>query len=375
MTQPRRRTCYIHIGTHKTGSSAIQRLVMENRWQLQGCDILVPRLAFETDFMLGGHVNIPRELSGDILFNPRFGTLANLYQTLCDTTCSTAIITSELFEFLWCKPDAVNRLAASIFEAGFQPKVIVYLRSRSRYIESLYSQMLRHGFDCPFDEYLDDVVRHGSFESTDGFLKFQLEYAKLLAPFADAFGIKNIIAKQYGKKHGRQFLDDFLDTVGCSSDQRAALDMQPVENETLSFIEALDLLFQNASAYAGATGPPPTDLVQELYGDDTEFAKDGFSVMDHHDAANLAARFARDRIEVARRYGLEVPLVQPIRNVVDRKKRRRVMREASARWGLGDYRKRCQMRYRAGMMPLNVLEAGRNAADAMEYPSISQTSS
>lgn len=348
---------------------------MDNREQLERSGILVPLLAFETDFMLGGHVNIPRELSGDILFNPKFGTLVRLYQTLCDTPCPTAIVSSELFEFLWCKPQAVNRLAAWISDAGFQPKVVVYLRSRSRYIESLYCQMLRHGFDCPFDEYLDDVLTHGRFESTDGFLNFQLEYAKLLAPYADAFGSENIIAKQYGKKHGRHFLDDFLDTVGCPQEVRVALEMGPVENETLTFAEALELLFQNACAYAGATGPSPDELLRALYGNDTEFAKEGFSVMDHLDAAHLAMRFARDRIEVARRYGVEVPLIQPITNLVNRKERRHVFAEAAERWGLLDYRKRCQVRYRAGMIPLNVLEAQQNAAVSTEYRLLYQTSS
>jgi hypothetical protein len=367
--QENQRICYIHIGTHKTGSSAIQRLIMENREKLERHGILVPLLAFETDFMLGGHVNIPRELSGDILFNPKFGTVVDLFQTIRDASCSTAIVSSELFEFLWAKPEGVHRLASWIARARYTPKVIVYLRSRSRYIESLYSQMLRHGFDCPFDEYFGDILTHGRFESTDGFLKFQFEYTKIVAPFAEAFGPENIIAKKYGEKHGLEFLYDFLDTVGCPQEVREELDILAVENETLTFAEALDLLFQNARAYAGATGPSPDELVHDLYGNDTDFTSHSFSVTDYHDAANLSTRFARDRIELAQRYGLEVPLLEPIRDIVTRKKQRHVLREAAARWGLRDYRKRCGIRFRAGMIPLNLLEAAENLRAATECPS------
>lgn len=329
---------------------------MDNADALRAKGVAVPRRAFDEDFMLGGHVNIARELSGDVLYNPRFGTLEDVLWHLRASQTHAALLTSELFEFLAEKPDAIARLGTALADEGYQVKVLVYLRARDRYIESLYSQLLRHGFDCPFDEYLSYILQHGRYDSTDGFLSFQFEYAHILEPFAKHFGKENLIVKRYGDHFGKAFLADFLETIGIKESERTDLVFHKSENETLSFIDALALLFENAKCYAGADGPHPEDLLQP-YGSDCAFAYEPFSVIDPLDGTHLAMRFSADRVKVRDLFDADIPLLQSTTDVLGRKQRRSILRDAAVRWGLVDYRNRCITRHRAGMLPLNIIEA------------------
>lgn len=327
---------------------------MDNADALRRVGLVVPRLGFDEDFMLGGHVNIARELSGDILFNPRFGTLDDVVAKLRDAQVPNALLTSELFEFLYEDPKALERLRLALSNAGYDVRVIVYLRSRERYIESLYLQMLRHGFDCPFDEYLSYILRHGQYDSTDGFLSFQFEYRKILESFSAVFGKHNLIIKRYGDHFGQAFLNDFLQTIGISNVPGTELIVKENENESLSFFDALTLLFENAKSYAGAVGPHPQELLQQR-GDVPAWMP--FSVLDGVDRAHIAMRFAADRIELQERFGITVILLEASTGLMERKARRSILRDAAQRWGLADYRSRCAERYRAGMLPANVVEA------------------
>jgi hypothetical protein len=339
---------------------------MVNADQLRANGIFVPRLGFDEDFLLGGHSNIARELSEDVLYNPRFGTVTAILDKLAAAETHTAILSSELFEFLHARPNALKKLADALHTIGYEAKIIVYLRSRPHYIESLYSQMLRHGLDCPFDEYLEYVLQNGSYESTDGFTIFQFEYSKIVAAFASVFGVENLIVKPYGTVRGAAFLNDFLDTIGFpSGERRNSLDVENHSNPTLTFSEALDLLYANAKTYAGASDPTPAQLLASLYGSDVDFAKDPFSVIDQRDISLIVMRFATDTLQLLQGWGFALPAVVPRTNVTASKKRRDVLRHAAAQWNLRNYRQRCAQRYQAGMLPTNIVEA---AQAAMECP-------
>lgn len=370
-----RRICYLHIGTHKTGTSAIQKFVMTNADMLQTRGLFIPKFGFDEDFLLGGHANIARQFSGDVLYNPRFGSLGDLLEVMIDDELTAVLLTSELFEFWHRQPWVIKSFADAIFDAGYILKIIVYVRSRERYAESLYAQQLRHGFDCPFDEYLKYILDHGCYESTDFATCFQFEYAKIIDAFARYAGDENIIIKRYGETFGNEFVHDFLDTICYPRSARFDLDFDPVENATLPFQEALEALYANAQMYAGADGPAPAALLESIAGDDVRVGSGTFAVVDHGDMSSFSMRFASDTLSLSRRYDAHVPLVQPLTNQDARKKRRHILREAARVWGLGDYRRRCQIRFRAGMLPENIVTAPEAEAArlATEYRSKRRT--
>lgn len=357
------RVCYIHVGTHKTGSSAIQWFIMHNADALGEMGVLVPRMGFDTDFLQGGHANIARELSGDVLFNARFGTVERALTVIDNSGMPTVVLTSELFEFLHDRPLKMAPLIENLRRIGYEPKAILYLRSRIAYIESLYVQMLRSGFDCPFDEYLDYVLKHGEYVSTDGFTHFQFEYAKVLSGFEQAFGRGNVIVKRYGERFGSGFLFDFLDTIGCPSDERRGVLKSNVStNSSLSFREALELLYDNAKTYAGAHQPNPEALLRELFGEELGFVDDSFTALDQRDIARLIMRFGRDSVTLASEYGFTTVPSVPLMDPISARKRRAALRAGAAAWRLADYRTRCHERSAGGMLPTNILQA----AAAME---------
>ena len=71
------RSCFIHAGTHKTGTTAIQRFLAGNRETLARAGFYYPRSGcWHPEFP--GHHNLMFELTGDARFDPTAGMLSDL---------------------------------------------------------------------------------------------------------------------------------------------------------------------------------------------------------------------------------------------------------------------------------------------------------
>jgi hypothetical protein len=110
-----------HVGTVKTGSTAIQRYLWENRDQL---------LAHGVDYLqvTPPQLHLPRYANADFLFdeNTRFDEV----QRLIDTSPADRIVISE--EGLWGRPRVILNPA---FE-GYEKTVVIYLRNSADLIAS-----------------------------------------------------------------------------------------------------------------------------------------------------------------------------------------------------------------------------------------------
>ena len=90
-----RRTCFIHIGTHKTASTYLQRFISLNEEVLAKCDIFVPRSG--RTHAGSGHHNIAWGLSDDRRFMNGAGDISDMIAEIEGCPEKNVLISSEDF--------------------------------------------------------------------------------------------------------------------------------------------------------------------------------------------------------------------------------------------------------------------------------------
>jgi hypothetical protein len=150
----------------------------------------------EGDPYVATHHQLARELNGSSAFDPKCGGIDAVADELRRSDAAVACLSSEDFTFLWDKPAALVRLRDAILSAGFEPRIVVYLRPQAQYCAAVYAENVRHGYRTTFAQYLADILTRGQY-IWEGGSGPPFEYARLLEPFGAVFGRDSIIARRY----------------------------------------------------------------------------------------------------------------------------------------------------------------------------------
>ena len=292
------RVCYIHLGTHKTGTTSIQAYLGANDRRFAADGVFVPRSG-RTDPAYGSHHNIAWELRGDDRYDPAFGSVDDLIGELRASTARVACLSSEDFELLWYVPHAFARFCASVRSAGWTPRAIVYLRSQAQYCERVYAELLKHGYRTGFSQYLDEVLNAGTFAWGRG-LGAPFDYEALLHFVECATESHETVVRAYHSgATGRVLLTEFARTLGVT--ESSAYVVPARLNRTASFGEILRTLGQSGGLALPVTLP--------------------FTPLTARQAARVARRFGASNLALARRYGVVIPpvtwheLLRPLEHV------------------------------------------------------------
>ncbi len=215
-----RKTLYIHIGTPKTGTTAIQGFCQDNAEELARHGYCFPDFTWLCpDFrsVRNGHflVESVKDADGRVcaeaerqIFCRGMERIAELFRTYEAVILSDEGIWMATFErrkSLW------RELAAGREEAGFQVKIIVYLRRQDGYLSSSWNQVVKMGVEQnavrSWDEYTAHIPKIR-----------QLNYDKKLGTIAAALGKDNLIVRRYEPGHfcGGSIYADFLDAAGLT---------------------------------------------------------------------------------------------------------------------------------------------------------------
>lgn len=171
-----RRTCFIHIGTHKTASTYLQRFVSLNEEVLAKCDIFVPRSGrIHTG---SGHHNIAWGLSDDRRFMNGAGDISDMIAEIEGCPEKNVLISSEDFEYVVARGE-IDRLVEPLSVAGFDSRFIVFMRRQETYIPSLYTTLLGEGLTLTLDEFTERVLDRGVFEVVGRWI-FYFDYVRFL---------------------------------------------------------------------------------------------------------------------------------------------------------------------------------------------------
>lgn len=198
-------SCVLHIGTPKTGSTAIQCFLGDNRAALAAAGQLYPGsierghahhdLAFLT---AGGYpewATAQQAPLADLIAAVRAECQAQ------PTRCRL-LLSSENFYWL-SAPEAVRELTTAL---GYKPEqiaVVVYLRRQEAAVESWYNQLVKAlGYSAGFGQSIND------YDSL-------WDYDARLAHWATVFGTAQIVLRLYPDDDtGFDARRDFIDLLG-----------------------------------------------------------------------------------------------------------------------------------------------------------------
>ena len=187
------------------------------------------------------------------------------------------------------------RSAARII-AGIETRVVVYLRDRVSYLESLYAELTRHGPIVGFRTFVETVLRDGAFVFLDRWI-YTFEYARLIAPFVHAFGANAVIVRPYPPgREDTSLAADFFAAIGLPFASAAEIPALARENERADMAETVFRL----RAYLRATRGVHVPFVEP---DDPGAP---FAPLNDADVKRIVARFADDDRALETRYGVRL---------------------------------------------------------------------
>lgn len=279
---PKNRIVFVHIGTHKTGTTSLQDLLAKNARAFARNGVLVPKAGrIEAN---SGHHNIAWELGADPRFDPAFGTLESFLREIAYTSLRNVCISSEDFELLHADGAALTRLRDGIAAAGFTPKIVLYVRPQADYVESAYAEIVK-ARDVDFDDFFETIVATGSF----GPLLFA--YDRLAHAFAAVFGDANLIVRQYRSTlPSCALLADFVALVAPELTHLDGLRLPRRLNPMADFGDVIAA----RERHAGRRLPHTIRAAQR------------FDPLTALDIARIIARFSRSNDRLGREFGVTV---------------------------------------------------------------------
>ena len=198
-----RKRLFIHIGSHKTGTGAIQKFLFRNREALREKGFLYPDPGHKASHHAMASEFRPlkrRRNKGEEL-----KTLSYI-QEIRTHNLDTSILSSE---GLVLRGTDVKKLR-DIIPGDLDVKIVIYLRRQDERLESGYNQIVKGPRRYP-KKFLDS----GSIPNQ----KYILDYYKILTPWRDEFGLENIIVRVYEKEQfPRGIIVDFCGVIGLEPD-------------------------------------------------------------------------------------------------------------------------------------------------------------
>ena len=326
-------TCYLHVGTHKTGTTSLQAFLTANAQKLADAGVAVPHAGRPTRNFGAqniGHHNLAWEAMGDARYDPDNGTFADAVAEIARLRKPTAILSAEGFEFLHARHGALERWNEALAAIDYRVKIVLYLRPQAEYAESLYAGLVRRPIDCSFDQFLEQILTDGAFHFHSR--TYQFDYPVLVKSFGSVFGAENIIVRPYLVGRSPNFLYlDFLRTIGSDSMELDSLYKPERLNQRLTWLTVLAVLRANA-CQRGMAAPQLRTILQEVFGNsDTGFLEHRFDPLTPNEQNALIHRFATANEELAKRYRLKLRCTEKTFSRAARK-RRQVLDAAMQRW-------------------------------------------
>jgi hypothetical protein len=273
------RTLYIHIGQPKTGSSSIQRFLVDNRAAL-----------LEAGLGLGPYMTLASGKSLPLRRAIERQGLAAVMAELAASPGESLVISSEHL----CDILGDEARAEAIRDAArphFRPVVVVFLRRQDFWHESLYAQEVKTVYAGTIEAYTAAALAGPGYDYDGG-----------VARLERVFGAGNVRVRLYHDRGPNDVVADFLGALELAVDRDAAGDA-PRRNASphrrkllfLSQVPKPDPAIQDLSAFM-------TGVVEKT----GAIADDGVRfLLAPRDRHRLVAAHAAGNRALAARHGLD----------------------------------------------------------------------
>jgi hypothetical protein len=222
---------FLHIGTHKTGTTSLQFFLHKNRQHLAQLGYLYPTQS-------QAHQNLAFTLMDDPRADYKIDTWENVIDEIEKKNLNKIIISSEAF-LESGQVSFIDRVATKLKK--YQTKIIIYLKRQDKKLESNYNQNIKTGV------FIGSVESYIKKTGTP-------EYLNIIDNWSKFFGAENIIIRPLEKQQIPDIYLDFLKTVGIDS----VAGFKPSEDlnikPNLAQIIALAFINQKMAAKLGFAG-------------------------------------------------------------------------------------------------------------------------
>ena len=207
----RSKTVFLHIGTHKTGTTSIQNFLVQNAEALQQERILIPSAGRYLD----GHHHIAWELRNDARLEGRTGYVQQLIDELQATSLETAVVSSEDFEYLSQYPDILKGFTEALRKAGIEPVFVVFFREQKAYLASLAAALANHGVRRAADWYSGELEENGAIlVNKDWFFDFDRD--RFVSRWVGITGARLVVCDYSACSEGDGVVPAFLKLLAVS---------------------------------------------------------------------------------------------------------------------------------------------------------------
>lgn len=227
------KTLYVHIGTHKTATTAIQHFCKVNKelFKTKGCTYpLFPQFQYsrkltERNGLFLTTVIYDENGERDMkLERKRYWAGLDLIHERFETYDTVILSDESLWRMFWRRPHRLQRLVEDGEANGYRVVLILYLRRQDEYIESLWQQRVKRDpdFTKSFWEFVDEYPF--------------LDYYEVLQKLSDIVGRDNMIVRRFedAKKVDGGILADFLSQVGLELTDEYEIEGGDVRNTSLT---------------------------------------------------------------------------------------------------------------------------------------------
>ncbi len=225
---------YLHIGTHKTGTTSIQKFLDCNRNKLLDLDYLYPLSGRPKTLSIAQH-RLPWGVRREKKFRGKWEDIGQewvkLHEEIAQEKKENVVVSAEDFSSLNAKRIAILKKHLS----RYNTKIVIYLRKQDEFFLSLYAQVLKTGFYKSIEEYIK-LERHRG------------NYYAFLEPWSKAFGKENIVIKVYEKSQIKQrLIPSFVEAIGLGAHLNELEQLNEMANtspneKTLKFLRFLNWL-------------------------------------------------------------------------------------------------------------------------------------
>ena len=304
------RTLLLHVGTHKTGTTALQAMLILNREALAGQGIYIPdtgRVHQTADYDTPGHHALAWELAKPLPHPLIEGAVEELQAQ----AARTAVISSEEFSPIHHHVEAMSSLRSAFADAGYRTVVLLYLRPQARYAESIFQQNIRDHRDLSFATMIEEILDQGC--RVRGELRFEFLYSRMLDALTQAFGGENIVVRPYLPDRGPEHIHrDFLRVLGMLHGSLSMEFKMTIANESYTLRKLLQALHQTLRNDEEIDDEALAAYVRNRYpAFDERMFDHRFLLLQHAEASAFLQRFAADNELVAERSGAQIPFRSP----------------------------------------------------------------
>lgn len=224
-------TLFLHIGTHKTGSTVIQKTLEDDR-------------NFENNIIyLGRHKKPIIEIAEEdnaipSIINELTSLIASGLEPHKDKTGLKFILSNEKLagdkRNGYKNSGQVARQMKKILD-GFDldVKIVVYFRRQDDFVESLFSQRIYNGSPYTFRQFIDQLDQES------------FSWEQVANSYAEHFGTENILVRRYHLEYLPQLdsiIHDFGKTIGSELLQKYSGEKTYNEGYTNSALKVIELV-------------------------------------------------------------------------------------------------------------------------------------